>query len=53
MRIIVGISGASGSVYGWRLLEKLRRLAFAEKVPEPKRPEQIELELDEGDAAVD
>jgi putative DNA methylase len=26
-------------------LEKLRRLAFAEKVPEPKRPEQIELEL--------
>lgn len=25
MRIIVGVSGASGSVYGWRLLEKLRQ----------------------------
>ena len=24
MRIVVGVSGASGSVYGWRLLEKLR-----------------------------
>ncbi len=24
MKIIVGISGASGSIYGWRLLEKLR-----------------------------
>ncbi len=24
LRIVVGISGASGSVYGWRLLEKLR-----------------------------
>ncbi len=23
-RIIVGVSGASGSIYGWRLLEKLR-----------------------------
>src|SRR6476469_5927673 len=25
LRIIVGISGASGSIYGWRLLEKLRQ----------------------------
>lgn len=25
MRIVVGVSGASGAVYGWRLLEKLRR----------------------------
>src|SRR5271166_6610815 len=27
LRIIVGITGASGSVYGWRLLEKLRSFA--------------------------
>lgn len=25
MRIIIGISGASGSIYGWRLLEQLRK----------------------------
>jgi flavin prenyltransferase len=24
MRVIVGISGSSGSIYGWRLLEKIR-----------------------------
>lgn len=29
-RIIVGISGASGTVYGWRLLEKLRAQGTAE-----------------------
>ena len=30
MRIIIGVSGASGSIYGFRLLEKLRRVAGAE-----------------------
>jgi 4-hydroxy-3-polyprenylbenzoate decarboxylase len=25
LRIIVGVTGASGSIYGWRLLEKLRQ----------------------------
>jgi flavin prenyltransferase len=30
LRIIIGVTGASGSVYGWRLLEKLRALANIE-----------------------
>jgi adenine-specific DNA methylase len=42
-----------GAASDFEALEKLRRLAFAGKVPEPKRPEQIELELDEADAAAD
>jgi 4-hydroxy-3-polyprenylbenzoate decarboxylase len=30
LRIVVGITGASGSVYGWRLLENLRSIAEME-----------------------
>ena len=30
MRIVIGISGASGAVYGVRLMEKLRRNASVE-----------------------
>jgi 4-hydroxy-3-polyprenylbenzoate decarboxylase len=30
LRIVVGISGASGAIYGWRLLEKLRAFDHVE-----------------------
>jgi adenine-specific DNA methylase len=42
-----------GAASDFEALEKLRRLAFAGKVPEPKRAEQFELELVDGDAAID
>jgi len=30
LRIIIGVTGASGTVYGWRMLEKIRTLGGAE-----------------------
>jgi hypothetical protein len=42
-----------GAASDFEALEKLRRLAFAEKVPQPKRPEQIEMELMTGAATDD
>jgi flavin prenyltransferase len=30
LRVIIGVTGASGSVYGWRMLEKLRSIPEAE-----------------------
>jgi predicted AAA+ superfamily ATPase len=43
-----------GAASDFEALEKLRRLAFTEKVPEPKRPEQLELlEAGEPGEAVD
>jgi 4-hydroxy-3-polyprenylbenzoate decarboxylase len=30
LRVIIGVTGASGSIYGWRLLEKLRSIAEME-----------------------
>ena len=42
--------GASltGVANDFEALERLRKLAFAETVPAPKRPEQIPLEFPEG-----
>ena len=42
-----------GAANDFEALEKLRRLAFAEKVPEPKHSEQIEMELIVGASAED
>jgi putative DNA methylase len=43
-----------GAASDFEALEKLRRLAFAEKVPEPKRPEQLVLpEIDAVSETVD
>jgi flavin prenyltransferase len=30
LRVIIGVTGASGSIYGWRLLEKIRQFPDAE-----------------------
>ncbi|MBV9397055.1 MAG: DUF1156 domain-containing protein [Bryobacterales bacterium] len=42
-----------GAASDFEALEKLRRLAFAEKIPEPKWAEQIELELTPVEDAAD
>lgn len=53
MRIIVGISGASGSVYGWRLLEKLRSLDGVEVHLVLSRAAERTAHLKMGKAAAD
>lgn len=53
-RGMAGVPNLSDFVEGeasdFEALEKLRRLAFAENVPEPKRAEQLEIELTADDS---
>ena len=53
VRLVVGITGASGSVYGWRLLEKLREAGDAEVHLIMTRSGERTAFLEMGKAAVD
>ncbi len=53
MRIIVGVTGASGSIYGWRLLEKLRARGDAEVHLVLSRSGERTAYLEMGKAAAD
>jgi flavin prenyltransferase len=52
-RIIVGVSGASGSIYGWRLLEKLRMRSDVETHLILTRSGERTAHLEMGKAAAD
>jgi 4-hydroxy-3-polyprenylbenzoate decarboxylase len=52
-RIIVGVSGASGTIYGWRLLEKLRMRADVESHLILTRSGERTAHLEMGKAAAD
>ena len=53
MRIVVGVSGASGSIYGFRLLQKLRRLGNVEIHLILTRPGEKTSSLEMGTKAAD
>jgi len=53
VRIIVGVTGASGSIYGWRLLEKLRARGDAEVHLVLSRSGERTAYLEMGKAAAD
>ena len=53
MKIVIGISGASGAIYGWRLLERLRDRGNAEIHLVVSRAGEKTLFLDTGKTAAD
>ncbi len=53
MRVIVGISGASGAIYGWRLLERLRLLPDLESHLVMTRSAERTLHLETGKKPAD
>src|SRR5271157_4647924 len=53
MRIVVGITGASGAIYGWRLLERLRHQPSAEVHLVLTRSGEKTLFLETGKVAAD